>query len=65
MLKKILRTAVQFDIPGVDKAATAVLSRQLMKIQLEEMDKIISIIELCDDTVENFVIGDSSNDDQS
>ena len=41
MLKKILRTAVHFDIPGADKAAAAVLSRQLMKIQLEGMDKII------------------------
>ena len=48
MLKKILRTAVHFDIPGADKAATAVLSRQLMKIQLEGMDKKIKAKEVKD-----------------
>ena len=42
MLKKILTTVVHFDIPGADKAAyTAVLSRQLMKIQLEGMERKI------------------------
>ena len=48
MLKKILRTAVHFDIPGADEAATAVLSRQLMKIQLEGMDKKIEAKEVKD-----------------
>ena len=48
MLKKILGTAVHFDIPGADKAAAAVLSRQLMKIQLERMDKIIEAKEVKD-----------------
>ena len=48
MLKKILRTAVHFDIPGADKAATTVLSRQLMKIQLEGMDKKIEAKEVKD-----------------
>ena len=48
MLKKILRTAVHFDIPGADKAATAVLSRQLMKIQLERMDQKIEAKEVKD-----------------
>ncbi|CAH3021483.1 unnamed protein product [Porites evermanni] len=48
MLKKILRTAVHFDIPGADKAVTAVLCRQLMKIQLEEMDKKIEAKEVKD-----------------
>ena len=46
MLKKILRTAVHFDIPGADKAATTVLSRQLMKIQLEQMDQKIEAKEM-------------------
>ena len=48
MLKKILRTAVHFDIPGADKAATTVLSRQLMKIQLEGVDKKIEAKEVKD-----------------
>ena len=48
MLKKILRTAVHFDIPGADKAATTVLSKQLMKIQLEGMDKKIEVKEVKD-----------------
>ena len=48
MLKKILRTAVHFDIPGADKAVTAVLSRQLTKIQLEGMDKKIEAKEVKD-----------------
>ena len=48
MLKKILRTAVHFDIPGADKAVTPVLSRQLMKIQLEGMDKKIEAKEVKD-----------------
>ena len=48
MLKKILRTAVHFHIPGADKAATAVLSRQLMKIQLEGVDKKIKAKEVKD-----------------
>ena len=48
MLKKILRTAVHFDIPGADKAATTVLSRQLMKIQLERMDPKIEAKEVKD-----------------
>ena len=48
MLKKILRTAVHFDIPGADKAATAVLSKQLMKIQLEGVDKKIKAKEVKD-----------------
>ena len=48
MLKKILRTAVHFDIPGADKAATTVLSRQLMKIQLERMDQKIEAKEVKD-----------------
>ena len=41
MLKKILTTVVHFNIPGADKTATAVLSRQLMKIQLEGMERKI------------------------
>ena len=48
MLKKILRTAVHFDIPGADRAATAVLSRQLMKIQLEGVEKKIKAKEVKD-----------------
>ena len=48
MLKKILRTAVYFDIPGADKAVAAVLSRQLMKIQLEGMEKKIEAKEVKD-----------------
>ena len=48
MLKKILRTAVHFDIPGADKVATAALSKQLMKIQLEGMDKKIEAKEVKD-----------------
>ena len=48
MLKKILRTAVHFDIPGADKAATTVLSRQLMEIQLERMDPKVEAKEVKD-----------------
>ena len=48
MLKKILTTAVHFHIPGADKAATAVLSKQLMKIQLEGVDKKIKAKEVKD-----------------
>ena len=48
MLKKILRTAVHFDITGADKAVTAVLCRQLMKIQLEGVDKKIEAKEVKD-----------------
>ena len=48
MLKKILRTAVHFDIPGADKAVATVLSKQLMKIQLEQMDQKIEAKEVKD-----------------
>ena len=48
MLKKILTTVVHFDIPGADKTATAVLSRQLMKIQLEGMERKIEAKEVKD-----------------
>ena len=41
MLKKILTTVVHFDIPGADKTAAAVLSWQLIKIQLEGIEKKI------------------------
>ena len=50
MLKKILTTVVHFDIPGADKTATAVLSRQLMKIQLGGMERKIEAKE-----VKNFI----------
>ena len=48
VLKKILTTVVHFDIPGADKTATAVLSRQLMKIQLEGIDRKIEAKEFKD-----------------
>ena len=48
MLKKILTTVVHFDIPDADKTATAVLSRQLMKIQLEGMERKIEAKEVKD-----------------
>ena len=48
MLKKILTTVVHFNIPGADKTATAVLSRQLMKIQLEGMERKIEAKEVKD-----------------
>ena len=48
MLKKILTTVVHFDIPGADKTATAVLSRQLMIIQLEGMERKIEAKEVKD-----------------
>ena len=47
-LKKILTTVVHFDIPGADKTTTAVLSRQLMKIQLEGMERKIEAKEVKD-----------------
>ena len=50
MLKKILTTVVHFDIPDADKTATAVLSRQLMKIQLDGMERKIEAKE-----VKNFI----------
>ena len=48
MLKKVLTTVVHFDIPGADKTATAVLSRQSMKIQLEGMERKIEAKEVKD-----------------
>ena len=48
VLKKILTTVVHFDIPGADKTATAVLSRQLMKIQLDGIDRKIEAKEFKD-----------------